>query len=91
LGPRDCCACGLEDSKANGLRQTDRLTEWFLVLHFAAKNGYLKDIKYRENIKKIEKIMLFPLSRYLKRITFGLNDCSYARKKIINITNKELL
>ena len=25
--------------KANGLRQTDRLTKWFLVLHFAAKNS----------------------------------------------------
>jgi len=33
--------------KANGLRQTDRLTEWFLVLHFAAKKSQSRILVYK--------------------------------------------
>ena len=40
---------GLQGSEANGdmqtVIQTVRLTEWFLMLHFAGKKGRLKDMQ----------------------------------------------
>ena len=46
---------GLQGSEANSLGQTDRLTEWFLLLHFAAKNGREGDEKQRGRTINLQK------------------------------------